>query len=235
MRCLGLINARGGSKAIPGKNIRPLNGKPLLAYSIEAGLAATRIARVVVSTDSEDIAEVARSYGAEVPFMRPPELASDRAVQVDTIRHAVTTLEAKGDRYDVIVLLQPTCPLRVAADIDGAVNLLEKARADTVISVTQVHSQHPLTMYVGNPEKALKPLLSANEAGVLRQEFPPVLWRNGAIYAMRRNVVMEQGKLYGSKVVGYVMPEGRSANIDEPLDWILTEALIRYQLASASE
>lgn len=227
MRCLGLINARGGSKAIPGKNIKPLSGKPLIAYSIQAGLAASRISRVVVSTDSAEIAKVALAYGADVPFMRPPEFALDTTLQIDTIRHAVAALEAKEDRYDIIVLLQPTCPLRTASDVDGAIELMEKTDADTVISVTQVHSQHPLTMYVGGPGSAIQPLLSGNNAGVLRQEFSPILWRNGAIYGMRRDVVMKHGVLYGSKVVGYVMPEERSANIDEEIDWVVAEALIR--------
>lgn len=152
MRCLGLINARGGSKGIPGKNIKLLNGRPLIAYSIEAGLAASRISRVVVSTDSTEIAEVARQHGADVPFMRPLGLASDTALQLDAIRHAVSVLEAEGDFYDVIVLLQPTCPLRTYLDVDKAVDLMEKSAADTVISVMQVHGQHPLTMYVGGPE-----------------------------------------------------------------------------------
>jgi CMP-N-acetylneuraminic acid synthetase len=234
MRCLGLINARGGSKGIPGKNIKPLCDKPLIAYSIEAGLAASRIARVVVSTDSAEIAEVASRYGADVPFMRPLELASDIALQLDSIRYAIARLEADGDYYDVIVLLQPTCPLRISTDIDGAINLLEEAGADTVISVMQVHGQHPLTMYTGDPRTGLSPLLDANKAGVLRQEFPRVLWRNGAIYGMRRDVVMEQQTLYGNKVVGYVMPEERSANIDEPIDWLVTEALLRHRLKSVS-
>ena len=232
MRCLGLINARGGSKGIPGKNIKLLNGKPLIAYSIEAGLAASRISRVVVSTDSTEIAEVARQHGADVPFMRPLGLASDTALQLDAIRHAVSFLEAEGDFYDVIVLLQPTCPLRSYLDVDKAVDLMEKSAADTVISVMQVHGQHPLTMYVGGPENTLLPLMDSNKAGVLRQEFPRVLWRNGAIYGIRRDVLMDQNTLYGSKVVGYEMPEECSANIDEPVDWIVTEALLQYRLNS---
>ncbi len=232
MRCLGLINARGGSKGIPGKNIKLLNGKPLIAYSIEAGLAASRISRVVVSTDSTEIAEVARQHGADVPFMRPLGLASDTALQLDAIRHAVSFLEAEGDFYDVIVLLQPTCPLRSYLDVDKAVDLMEKSAADTVISVMQVHGQHPLTMYVGGPENTLLPLMDSNKAGVLRQEFPKVLWRNGAIYGIRRDVLMDQNTLYGSKVVGYEMPEECSANIDEPVDWIVTEALLQYRLNS---
>ncbi|MFN4164158.1 MAG: cytidylyltransferase domain-containing protein [Ferrovibrio sp.] len=228
MRCLGLINARGGSKGIPGKNIKPLLGKPLVAYSIEAGLVATRIDRVVVSTDSPEIAAVARQYGAEVPFMRPAELATDKALQIDAIRHAILKIEESGERYDVVVILQPTCPLRLPEDIDGALALMEASEADTVISVMEVHGQHPLTMYTEDPDGSLRSLMGANGAGVLRQEFSRVLWRNGAIYAIRRDVIINQNVLYGAKVRGYLMPETRSANIDEPVDWVVTEALLRF-------
>lgn len=229
MRCLGLINARAGSKGIPGKNIKHLNGRPLIEYSIEAGLKASRITRVVVSTDSLEIAEIARVCGADTPFMRPPELASDTALQFDAIRHAVETLEEQGDFYEVIVLIQPTCPLRNSTDIDGAIKLMEKSGAESVISVMTVHGQHPLTMYAGDPEADLQPLIDGNKAGTLRQKFPPVFWRNGAIYGMKRDLVINEGSLYGAKTVGYLMPAERSINIDEPVDWIIAETLLRQR------
>lgn len=230
MRCLGLINARGGSKGIPGKNIKPLLGKPLIVYSIEAGLAARSLARVVVSTDDPQIAQVAKAAGADIPFMRPAELATDKALQIDAIRHALLALEAEGDVYDAVAILQPTCPLRLAEDIDGAVETMVRTGVDTVISVMEVHGQHPLTMYTADSDGALSPLLEANRAGVLRQEFPEVLWRNGAVYVIRRDVVVNDRTLYGAKVGGYVMPDERSSNIDEPIDWVITEALLRHRL-----
>lgn len=235
MRCVGLINARGGSKGIPGKNIKSLLGKPLINYSIEAGLAAHSLARLVVSTDDPDIAEIARSAGADIPFMRPPDLATDTALQIDTIRHALLKLEEMGDFYDAVVVLQPTCPLRLASDIDGAVDTMLRTEADTVISVTEVRGQHPLTMYTATETNTLNPLFEANPAGVLRQDFQRVLWRNGAIYAIRRNVVVKDRSLYGKKVAGHMMPVERSANIDEPMDWIITEALIRYTLNQSAQ
>jgi CMP-N,N'-diacetyllegionaminic acid synthase len=226
-RVLGLINARGGSKGVPRKNIKLLLEKPLIAYSIEAALNASRLDRVVVSTDDEEIREVARCYGADVPFIRPNELATDTTLQIDVIVHALRTFADAGEVYDVVVILQPTCPLRTSADIDGALKLMEQTHADTVISVTEVQGQHPFTMYTQQSDGLLEPLLKTDGAGVLRQQFPKVWWRNGAIYAVRTEVVLENRVLYGKEVRGYPMPVERSANIDEPIDWIITESLLR--------
>lgn len=226
-RVLGLINARGGSKGVPRKNIKPLLEKPLIAYSIEAALNASRLDRVVVSTDDEEIGKVARCYGADVPFIRPNELATDTSLQIDVIAHALQIFADAGEVYDVVVILQPTCPLRTSADIDGALELMEQTQADTVISVTEVQGQHPFTMYTQQSNGLLEPLLKTNSAGVLRQQFPRVWWRNGAIYAVRTEVILQKRKLYGEEVRGYPMPVERSANIDEPIDWIITESLLR--------
>ncbi|WP_349371506.1 acylneuraminate cytidylyltransferase family protein [Salinarimonas sp.] len=227
MRTLALVNARGGSKGVPRKNVRPLAGRPLIAWSIEAGLGAARVTSLVVSTDDAEIAEVARASGARVPFTRPADLATDTAIQIDVVRHAVAALEAAGERYDAIVILQPTCPLRRAEDIDGALALLEESGADSVISVCDVGGRHPLTCYRADAAGRLSPLLPSDTRGVLRQQFGQVLWRNGAVYAMRRDVVMNRGSLYGDVTLGYIMPEERSFNIDSLFDWRLTEAYLR--------
>jgi N-acylneuraminate cytidylyltransferase len=227
-RILGLINARGGSKGIPRKNIKPLGGKPLIAWAIDAGLASKRLTRLIVSTEDPEIADIAQQFGADVPFVRPPELASDAALQIDAIRHALETLSAAGEDYDAVAVLQPTCPLRRSDDIDGALDLLISENADTVISVMEVQGQHPLTMYTRAADGGLTPLMEANQAGVQRQEFPAVWWRNGAVYAIRSAVILEQGTLYGAKVLGYAMPAERSINIDEPLDWMMAEAMVTY-------
>ena len=228
VRILGLINARGGSKGVPRKNVKSLGGKPLIAWTIEAARASRRLARLVVSTDDTEIASVARQFGAEVPFMRPQELATDTALQIDAISHALQTLGASGDDYDAVAILQPTCPMRQPGDIDGALDLLISERADTVISVMEAQGQHPLTMYTRLEDGRLTPLMEANQAGVLRQEFPTVWWRNGAVYAVRTAVILETGTLYGAKVLGYPMPPERSVNIDEPLDWMMAEAMVAY-------
>lgn len=227
MNVLALVNARGGSKGVPRKNVRPLLGKPLIAWSIEVGLAATRVTSLVVSTDDPEIAEIARRHGARVPFMRPMELATDETLQIDVVRHAVKFLEAQGEFYDVLLILQPTVPLRWPEDVDGALTLLETSGADSVISVCDVGGRHPLTCYLAGSGDVLSPFLPSDTRGVQRQDFGTVLWRNGAIYAMRHNIVMKENSLYGAKTVGYLMPEERSFNIDSQFDWRLTEGYMR--------
>jgi CMP-N-acetylneuraminic acid synthetase len=225
MRILGLINARGGSKGVPRKNVRPLLGIPLIAHAIRVGLRSSSVNHLLVSTDDHEIATVAREHGADVPFMRPAELATSSALQIDAIRHALSFLEDRGEHFDAVLLLQPTTPFRLTQDIEGAVALMNASGAETVISVADVSGHHPLTCYTGNPEMGLSPMLSANPAGVRRQDFAPVWWRNGAIYLMRRDVIMDRKSLYGSSVLGYVMPPERSINIDVPLDWVIAEAV----------
>ena len=227
MKVLALVNAREGSKGVPRKNVRPLLGKPLIAWSIEAGLAAARVTSLVVSTDDPEIAEIARHHGARVPFMRPSELATDDAMQIDAVRHTVGFLEARGEFHDVVLILQPTAPLRRPEDVDGALTLLETSGADSVISVCDVGGRHPLTCYRAGAGGVLSPLLPSDTRGVQRQDFGTVLWRNGAIYAMRHDVVMKDNSLYGARTVGYLMPEERSFNIDSLFDWKLTEGYLR--------
>jgi CMP-N,N'-diacetyllegionaminic acid synthase len=232
MRVLGLINARGGSKGIPGKNWKLLGGRPLIAYAIEAGLNSSRIGRTVVSTDHPEIADIARQAGADVPFMRPAELAEDKTLQIDVIRHAIDTLAQQGDDYDAVCVLQPTCPLRSPQDVDGALELMERERADTVITVTDVGGYHPATYYRRKDDGLIEPLMASPGAGVLRQNFEQIWWRNGAVYAIRTEVVCERRSLYGDRVFGYPMPRERSVNIDEPLDWVVAEALLQARVRS---
>ena len=226
---LGMINARGGSKNVPRKNIRPLLGKPLIAYSIEVGRAVPLIDRVVVSTEDAEIAEVAKSYGADVPFMRPAALASDAALQVDTIVHVLKALEETGTRIDIVVLLQPTCPLRAVSDVTGCLELMARSGADTVISVAET-KYHPMGMWCRHEDSLLEPYSSTAAKGYNRQTLKPLYWRTGAVYVIRREVLLEKEAIYGNKVHGYVVNEARSwFNIDTDFDWQLTEAWLRYQ------
>ena len=146
-RVLAVIPARGGSKGIPRKNIIPIHGKPLLAYSIEPALKAATLTRVIVSTEDEEIAQVAREWGADVPFMRPSELATDRAKSLPVVQHAIRTLEVEeGQPYDAVVMLQPTTPLRTSEDIDRGVRMLFETGADSVVTVVEVGGHHPFRM-----------------------------------------------------------------------------------------
>ncbi len=223
-RILGLINARGGSKGVPGKNIRPMNGKPLIGYSIECAKQSRYIDKVIVSTDDPQIINVAKSFGAEVPFLRPTELASDTAKQIDAMIHAVSFLEDKGEHYDIVCVLQPTCPMRISKDVDSTLELLVSSNADSAITITDVGGRHPKTLYKKSDEGRIQPYLESDTAGVLRQNFEELYWRTGAVYAMKRDILMDKKSLYGDDIRGHVMPEERCFNIDSPFDWNLCEA-----------
>ncbi|MGB4107338.1 MAG: acylneuraminate cytidylyltransferase family protein [Alphaproteobacteria bacterium] len=224
---LCLINARGGSKGVPGKNLKPLAGKPLIAWSIDTAKQSKLIKKTVVSTDSEDIARVATQHGAYAPFLRPADLATDTAKQVDVIIHALKFLESMGERYDYVCILQPTCPLRSVADVDGALGLLTSSRADSVITVTDVGGRHPRTLYkLHEGDNKLTPYVESSKRGVIRQDFETLYWRTGAVYAMKRDVIMK-GSLYGEDTRGYKVPEERAFNIDTPFDFELTEAWLK--------
>jgi CMP-N,N'-diacetyllegionaminic acid synthase len=228
MRILGLIPARGGSRGVPRKNVRDLCGKPLIAYTIEAARGSTALARVVLSTDDAEIAEAGKRYGAGVPFVRTAELAKDDTPMLPVVRDAVERLEAQGDRYDAICLLQPTNPLRTPEDIDACVSTLRVSGADCVVSVLPVPSEHhPYWAYVADEQGALR-LANGDSAPVpRRQALPPAFHREGSVYVVRRDVLMERNTLYGDRVVGHLMESGRSVNIDTPEDWERAEALLR--------
>jgi CMP-N-acetylneuraminic acid synthetase len=226
MRVLGLIPARAGSKGIPGKNVRPLGGRPLLAWTAEAALAARRLSRVVLSTDGEAIAEAGRRCGLEIPFLRPAELALDDIPTLPVVRHALVELERTGDRFDAVCLLQPTSPFRRAGDIDACIELLEERELDAVVSVLPVPVEHnPHWVYF--EDGGLLRLATGEEQPIpRRQELPPAFHRDGSVYVTRRDVVM-QGSLYGRRLGGYVMPDAdRSVNLDAPADWERAERLI---------
>ena len=227
-RCLGVIPARGGSKGLPRKNIRVLAGKPLLAYTAEAALAARRLTRVVLTTDDEEIAEVGRQWGIEVPFLRPAELAEDDTPTLPVVQHAVRWLEQRGDSFDSVCLLQPTNPLRRAEHIDACIELLESSGADAVVTVLPVPAEHnPHWVYFRNPEGILK--LSTGEPAPIgrRQDLQPAFHREGSVYVTRRRVLIEQNSLYGERLVGFLMDPAESVNIDSPADLDRAERLLR--------
>ncbi len=224
-RVLAVIPARGGSKGVPRKNIRPLAGKPLIAHTLLAAQAAERVDRLLVSTDDEEIAAVARAWGGDAPFLRPAALSGDRAAQIDVVVHALQQAEAlDGLRYTHVILLQPTAPLRTAADIDASLSLLLESGCDSVVSYTPVESAHPfymVTLEDGRP----RPLLEMPPGLTARQQYPPVYRRNGAIYATRREVLLG-GSFYGQDQRAYIMPPERSVNIDSLFDFELAEFLL---------
>ncbi len=224
MNILGLIPARGGSKAIPKKNIALLAEKPLLAYTCEAALESQRLTRVLLDTDDQEIADVGRACGVDVPFMRPKDLAGDDTPILPVIQHALAWLKDQQNfQVDVVVLLQPTSPLRRATHIDSAVDLLLDSDSDTVVSVVTVpHNFNPNSVMRLDEGGYLTPF----EAGPMilrRQDKPRVYARNGpAILAIRRET-LEQNTLYGEKTLPYEMDEASSVDIDTLDDLGLAE------------
>jgi len=228
---VGIIHARGGSKRIPSKNIMELAGKPLLAWMVDAALGAQTLDRVIVSTDHEGIAQVAREYGAEVPFKRPVEISEDVPSELVT-QHAVRYLEEEEHfRVDIAVTLQPTTPFCLSEDIDASVNKLIATGADSVISVCEVR-ERPEWMFKLEGDKAISfmDLVLEGDVGV-SQNLPKLYVPNGGIYATRRDVLMEQGAIIGKNTRAVIMPLERSLDIDEPVDFVLAE-VIALQLDS---
>jgi CMP-N-acetylneuraminic acid synthetase len=212
---------------VPRKNVRVLGGKPLIGYTIAAAQAAARIDRVVVSTEDDEIAAVARSFGAEVPFARPSSLAQDDTPMLPVITHAVNALIAEGWSPDLVCLLQPTFPFRRANDIDACIEAMEAKHADCVISVHRVpHQFNPHWVYLAKPDGSLRLATGEAEPIPRRQELPPAFHRSGAVYVSRASVITERGSLYGNRVVGYETPSESSCNIDTMDDWAQAEALI---------
>lgn len=223
MATVGLIPARGGSKGIPRKNIRMLGGKPLIAWTIEAALRARRLDAVVVSTEDAEIAEVARRHGAEVPFMRPAELARDDTPGIAPALHALE----QNASWERLVLLQPSSPLRTTEDIDACIELAERVGAPSAASLVEP-SRHPYWMYRLEQDGRMRPLMDVPEVAN-RQDLPPVYSMNGALYYARADWLRRTRTYVTTETIGYVMPAERSVDLDTPADWLLAEMLLGKQ------
>ena len=236
MRILAVVTARGGSKGIPRKNLAILAGKPLLKWTADAALSSRRLDRIVLSTDDEEIASAGREYGLEVPFMRPAELARDDTPSIPVIQHVVNELKKKGDRYDAVFLLQPTNPMRQPSDIDGAVELMEKSGADSVISFVDIGEKHPARMKMINPDgRVVDPPFAEQFEGQRRQELSKLFLREGSVYLTRISVLMEQNSLKGNDCRAWLIPPERACAIDTPWDMFLVEQLMKWSYENASK
>lgn len=222
-KILGVIPARGGSKGIPKKNLHLLNNKPLIQYSIDAAKQSELINDFIVSTDCLEIKKISEDLGAIVPFIRPKYLSNDNALAIPTIQHAVSEYEKIMDTsYDYIIMLQPTAPLRTEHDIDEALTKLIKNNADGIISIVDVDNFHPQKMKIINQNKLFDYLESSKE-NPPRQSLPKTYIVNGAIYATKRDILMNQNTFKGKFCLPYVMPDNRSTNIDKDTDFIVAE------------
>lgn len=222
MRILGIIPARGGSKGVPRKNIKLIGDKPLIAYTIGAA-ANSKLTRTVVTTDDEEIANVAMRWGGDVPFFRPAELATDLANAVAVMQHALQiTEEQEGKQYDAIMMLQPTTPFRRTEDIDKAIDILESTGADSVISVVDVDGHHPARMKYVEEGKIIDPPFCEAYENQPRQELKKIYIKNGAIYLTRRRTLLKNS-FKGDDCRALIMPVQISANIDNVHDFRYAE------------
>jgi CMP-N,N'-diacetyllegionaminic acid synthase len=226
MEILAIIPARGGSKTLPGKNIKLLNGKPLIAYTIEEALKSNYISRIVISTDDEAISEVGKKYGAEVPFLRPDELSTDYSPTIDAVIYTVNRLkDMQGYIPDYVCLLQCTTPLKTVHHIDEAIKKLVRSGFDGIVSVCESQA-HPYWMQVFNGER-LECFMHQENKILRRQDLPPVYRLNGAIWVVRTTSLLEERSLIVKNQTGYIMDLKDSVDIDTELDFKYAEMLIK--------
>jgi CMP-N,N'-diacetyllegionaminic acid synthase len=226
---LALIPARGGSKGLPGKNVRPLAGHSLIEYAARVARESAVVDRAVLTTDVEEIAAEGRRVGLEVPFLRPAHLAQDDTPMLPVIEHAVTTLAGSGFVPDIVLLLQPTSPLRTPEHLRAAVRLLRDSRADSVVTVVELprHLSPDYVMRIEND--ALVPFLPEGARVTRRQDARPAYVRDGTIYAFWRRTLVEQGSIYGARCLPLVVNPAESITIDSPADWDAAERLLRQR------
>ena len=220
-RVLAVIPARGGSKGLPGKHLREVNGRPLIAWTIDAARRARAIERVVVSSDDAAIIGVSRSLGCEAPFTRPAHLASDAATSIDVVLHALDELPG----FDTVILLQPTSPLRTAADIDAAYATYLSSGSAACVSVAPAE-QSPYWMYRIRGDGSLEPLLEPPAPATRRQELPPVFALNGAIYIADVSSLRRDRTFLSPGTVAFVMPAARSIDIDTAADFEVFSSIV---------
>ena len=227
MKVAAVIPARGGSKSIPGKNTVQMAGKPLIAWTIETSQKTAIVDRTIVSTDSLEIADISKKYGAEVPFMRPPELAQDDTPGVQPFIHAVKWLEDHENYLpDYALYLQPTSPLRNVSDIEAAVKLAISKNADAVVSVT-TPEHHPYWMKKVDQDGRMEDFIPTEKPYIRRQDLPKAFALNGAIYLVRRDVLLARGSWYTESTYAFIMPPERSIDIDSPWHLSLAEFLLK--------
>lgn len=231
-RVLALIPARGGSKGLPGKNLRPLAGKPLVAWSVEQALATPEITRVVVSTDDPGIAEVARAAGADVPFLRPADLSGDEAPTSGAVIHALDHLAARGEEFDAILLLEPTSPLRKAGDLSRAIATLVEGweRSDSVVSLGEIHTDSPYLAKVVTPDGYVAPLLPPTGT-TRRQDLPVAYFPYGVAYLTKVSTFRATRAFYHANSRPIFVERWQNFEVDDAIDFICVEAIMRARLA----
>jgi CMP-N,N'-diacetyllegionaminic acid synthase len=233
-RVLAVVPARAGSKGLPAKNLRMLAGKPLVAWPVCAARASTLVDRVIVSTDDAAIAAAASTHGADVPFLRPAELASDTASSMQVIRHALEALANDADKYDYVVMLEPTSPMTRGIDIDQALQRLSKQRADAdaIVGISRVEAAHPEYDVLIDSLGLIRPYAAADFSKLRRrQEIAELYFLEGSLYISDAQVFLSRGSFYHERTLGYEVPRWQSLEVDEEMDLVCIEALLTKMAA----
>lgn len=227
MNILGLIPARGGSKGIPGKNIKPLGGKPLLQYTIESGKSSKLLSSLILSSDDQQIMATAEALGLEVHFIRPAHLATDTTPSLEVILHALEWMEEQGKTFDAVCLLQPTTPFRQEGLIDAAIEKFMEGQYDSLVSVRQVPDEFNPHWVYEEKDETLKIATGEEHIIPLRQDLPKAYHRDGAVYLTRTHILKKERSLYGKKIGFIDTTDAPYVNIDLPSDWQKAEELLK--------
>lgn len=220
-RVLAIVPARGGSKGLPRKNILPMAGKPLIAWTLDAARGSAHIDTIAVSTEDEEIHRIVTELGFAPSFVRPAELAADDTLGIKAVFHAIEQLPG----HDIVVVLQPTSPLRTSADIDTALSCMLEQQAPACVSVT-TPDKSPFWMYSINEQGYMRPLIDSDNNRKRRQDLPPIQVLNGAVYIAEREWLLKQGTFVTTETIAYAMPKGRSQDIDDEIDFMVAEQLL---------
>ncbi len=232
-KVLGIITARGGSKGLPGKNIRPLCGKPLIGWPITAARQASCVDRLIVSTDSREIARIAVQYGADVPFLRPAHLATSQATSFSVLQHAIEFLSDQGDHFDYCVLLEPTSPLTEAEDIDKAYEMLvaNRDKADSIVGIAETEASHPDFSVRVDKSGLIRPYHADAFSPVLRrQEIDACYHFEGSLYISDIRALMKHEGFYHSRTFPFIVPKWKAFEIDDIIDFVCVEAICRQRV-----
>lgn len=229
-RILALIPARGGSKGLPRKNVLEVSGKPLITWTVEAGLASAHVDAVVVTTDDAEIAEIARAHGAEVPFMRPAELALDTSPSIEAVLHALDALAADGREFDYLALLEPTSPLRAPGDIDRAIELLaaNESDADAVVSLGEVHMEHP-SIVKRIEGGRLRPYVAQSETVTRRQDLDRAYFPYGVVYLSKVSSLRQTRSFYPERTMPMLIERWQNYEVDDVYDLLVVGAILSYR------
>lgn len=226
---VALITARGGSKGIINKNIQNISGQPLIYWTIKCAIDSDKFSKIIVSTDDKQIAKLSNKFGAEVPFLRPPELALDNSPHIDVVIHAINWLNDNGYNPDYIMLLQPTSPLREVDDIENVYNMAINYNYDSIVSVGD-SPNHPYIMKIKNEKGFLSNYIDIPKGYIPRQSFPKLYYVNGAIYMTKTQILLDKKTFFSDQTVPYVMPKEKSIDIDTKWDLYLCDLILNDKI-----